>query len=103
MTYSKEGLEGSMLTYHCGIGSYPHPVSKRACQNGEWSVMLLPNGKRVSVSTCRGMLKKNYYQCEAGLIDAYSITFDVLVNNRYLWILIRIADLIFFFHFWIFK
>lgn len=55
VSYSNDGLEGSVMTYHCNFGYYPYPVSKRVCNSrGEWSVMILPNGKTVSTATCKG-------------------------------------------------
>ena len=49
------GLVGSVLTYHCGLGKYPFPVSSRLCgANGEWSLMRLANGRPVSQATCKG-------------------------------------------------
>ncbi|XP_062872831.1 complement factor B [Trichomycterus rosablanca] len=66
VTYSNEGLEGSVLTYHCGIGSYPYPFRRRVCQRGEWSVMVLPNGKRVSTATCREILCPAQLKLDSG-------------------------------------
>lgn len=44
-----------MLTYHCGLGKYPFPVSYRVCgADGEWSVMRLANGRPTSHATCKG-------------------------------------------------
>lgn len=55
VSYSNEGLEGSVLTYHCKFGHYPFPVSMRVCTSGgEWSIMTLPNGKTVSTAACKG-------------------------------------------------
>lgn len=49
------GLEGSVLTYHCGPGQYPFPVSYRLCgADGEWSLMRIANGRPVSRATCKG-------------------------------------------------
>lgn len=49
------GLEGSVLTYHCGPGKYPFPVSYRICgADGEWSPMRLANGRPASRATCKG-------------------------------------------------
>lgn len=51
------GLEGSILTYHCGLGQYPFPVSYRTCNaDGEWSPMRLPSGRIVSRATCKGQI-----------------------------------------------
>ncbi len=50
----QEGLEGSELTYHCGPGKYPFPVSHRLCADGEWSPMRLVSGRQVSQATCKG-------------------------------------------------
>lgn len=49
------GLEGSVLTYHCGPGKYPFPVSYRICgADGDWSPMRLVSGRRLSRATCKG-------------------------------------------------
>lgn len=49
------GLEGSVLSYHCRPGQYPHPVSYRLCgPDGDWSPMRSASGRRVSQATCRG-------------------------------------------------
>lgn len=62
VSYSSEGLEGSVLTYHCEFGYYPFPVSTRVCiAGGEWSIMTLPNGKTVSTATCKGAVLNMYY------------------------------------------
>lgn len=62
VSYSNEGLEGSVLTYHCKIGYYAYPVSTRVCNpRGDWSVMILPNGKTVSTATCKGKLLNMSY------------------------------------------
>uniref|UniRef100_A0A3Q0S380 C3/C5 convertase n=1 Tax=Amphilophus citrinellus TaxID=61819 RepID=A0A3Q0S380_AMPCI len=54
VTYSKGGLEGSVLTYHCGPGQYPYPVSYRTCgEHGEWSPMRLASGRLMSGATCK--------------------------------------------------
>lgn len=51
----KGGLEGSVLTYHCGPGQYPYPVSYRVCSaDGEWSAMRSPSHRLVSRATCKG-------------------------------------------------
>ncbi|XP_019963483.2 complement C2 [Paralichthys olivaceus] len=57
VTYSQGGLEGSVLTYHCGLGKYPFPVSYRHCgADGEWSQMRAVNGRPVSKATCKDLL-----------------------------------------------
>lgn len=43
-----------MLTYHCGPGRYPYPVSRRLCGDGEWSPMRLTSGRQVSRASCKG-------------------------------------------------
>lgn len=49
------GLEGSVLSYHCGPGQYPDPLSSRLCgPDGDWSPMRSASGRRVSQATCRG-------------------------------------------------
>lgn len=49
------GLEGSVLSYHCSPGQYPHPVSHRLCgPDGAWSPLRSASGRRVSHATCRG-------------------------------------------------
>lgn len=60
VSYSDEGFEGSVLTYHCETGFYPFPVSTRVCfSGGKWSSMTLPNGKTVSNATCKSKLLKS--------------------------------------------
>ncbi|KAL1260174.1 hypothetical protein QQF64_008001 [Cirrhinus molitorella] len=57
VSYSNEGLEGSVLTYHCGAGHYPFPAEKRVCdKDGEWSAMSLPNGKGIRNAVCKEIL-----------------------------------------------
>lgn len=52
------GLEGSVLTYHCGPGQYPYPVSYRVCSaDGEWSPMRSPSHRLVSRATCKGNVR----------------------------------------------
>lgn len=49
------GLEGSVLSYHCSPGQYPHPVRYRLCgADGDWSPMRSASGRPVSQATCRG-------------------------------------------------
>lgn len=49
------GLEGSVLSYHCSPGQYPHPVSYRLCgPGGDWSPMRSASGRWVAQATCRG-------------------------------------------------
>lgn len=63
VSYSNKGLEGSVLTYTCNIGYYPYPVTTRVCNSrGEWSTMILPNGKTVSTATCKGKLLNMSYR-----------------------------------------
>ncbi|KAM9732882.1 complement C2 isoform 2-T2 [Menidia menidia] len=67
VTYSQGGLEGSVLTYHCALGSYPFPVSYRVCgADGEWSPMRLSSGRRVSSATCKDMLCPAQLQLDNG-------------------------------------
>ncbi|XP_066534847.1 complement C2 [Hoplias malabaricus] len=67
VSYSTGGLEGSVLTYHCNVGYYPFPVTKRTCNsNGEWSLMVLPNGKRASTATCKEILCPAQIQLDHG-------------------------------------
>lgn len=49
------GMEGSVLTYHCGPDQYPFPVSSRLCGDyEEWSVMRSNNGRQISRAICKG-------------------------------------------------
>ncbi|XP_060754099.1 complement factor B [Neoarius graeffei] len=67
VSYSNDGLEGSVLTYHCKFGYYPYPVSNRICNSrGEWSIMILPNGKTVSTATCKDILCPAQLQLDNG-------------------------------------
>ncbi|XP_040901827.1 complement C2 [Toxotes jaculatrix] len=67
VTYSQGGLEGSVLTYHCGPGKYPFPVSYRLCgADGEWSLMRLTNGRPVSQATCKDVLCPAQLQLDHG-------------------------------------
>ncbi|GLD65644.1 complement C2-like protein [Lates japonicus] len=67
VTYSQGGLEGSVLTYHCGPGKYPFPVSYRVCgADGEWSVMRLANGRPTSHATCKDVLCPAQLQLDHG-------------------------------------
>ncbi|KAG8002205.1 Complement C2, partial [Nibea albiflora] len=67
VTYSQEGLEGSVLTYHCSLGQYPFPVSQRVCSaDGEWSSMRLVSGRLVSQATCKDMLCPAQLQLDHG-------------------------------------
>ncbi|XP_047449391.1 complement C2 [Mugil cephalus] len=67
VTYSQGGLEGSVLTYHCGPGQYPSPVSFRLCDaNGEWSPMRSSTGRLVSVASCKDMLCPAQLQLDHG-------------------------------------
>ncbi|KAM4627981.1 complement C2 [Polymixia lowei] len=67
VTFSQGGLEGSMLTYHCGPGYYASPVSHRLCNaDGEWSTMRLTNGRQVSQATCKEVLCPAQLQLDHG-------------------------------------
>ncbi|XP_053176897.1 complement C2 [Scomber japonicus] len=67
VTYSQGGLQGSVLTYDCGTGRYPHPVSYRTCgDDGEWSPMRLNSGRRVSHATCKDILCPAQLQLDNG-------------------------------------
>eukprot|EP00064_Thunnus_orientalis_P000310 superscaffoldBa00000015_g310 len=67
VTYSQGGLEGSVLTYHCGPGQYPFPVSYRLCgANGEWSPMRLATGRLVSQASCKNILCPAQLQLDNG-------------------------------------
>ncbi|XP_071753337.2 complement C2 [Centroberyx gerrardi] len=67
VTYSQGGLEGSVLTYHCGPGRYPFPVSHRLCSaDGEWSTMRLANGRPLSQATCKEVLCPAQLQLDNG-------------------------------------
>ncbi|XP_029026251.1 complement C2 [Betta splendens] len=67
VTYSQEGLEGSVLTYHCGPGKYPFPVSYRVCgADGDWSPMRSSSGRRLSGATCKDVLCPAQLQLDNG-------------------------------------
>uniref|UniRef100_A0A8D3DDZ7 C3/C5 convertase n=1 Tax=Scophthalmus maximus TaxID=52904 RepID=A0A8D3DDZ7_SCOMX len=67
VTYSQGGLEGSVLTFHCGPGKYPFPVSYRLCgADGEWSLMRLANGRLVPRATCKDVLCPGQLQLDHG-------------------------------------
>ncbi|XP_059187931.1 complement C2 [Centropristis striata] len=67
VTYSQGGLEGSVLTYHCGPGRYPFPVSSRLCSaDGEWSTMRLTNGRPISRAHCKDVLCPAQLQLDNG-------------------------------------
>ncbi|XP_033486304.1 complement C2 [Epinephelus lanceolatus] len=67
VTYSQGGLEGSVLTYECGLGQYPFPVSFRLCSaEGDWSPMRLTNGRLVSQATCKDVLCPAQLQLDHG-------------------------------------
>ncbi|XP_029301612.1 LOW QUALITY PROTEIN: complement C2 [Cottoperca gobio] len=67
VTYSQGGLEGSVLTYHCGAARYPFPLSYRLCSaDGEWSPMRLTNGRQISRATCKDMLCPAQLQLDHG-------------------------------------
>uniref|UniRef100_A0A3Q3BHL8 C3/C5 convertase n=1 Tax=Kryptolebias marmoratus TaxID=37003 RepID=A0A3Q3BHL8_KRYMA len=65
--YQVGGLEGSVLTYQCGPGQYPFPVSYRICDaDGEWSPMRLPSGRLVSRAACKDVLCPGQLQLDNG-------------------------------------
>ncbi|XP_037335976.2 complement C2 [Pungitius pungitius] len=67
VTYSQGGLEGSVLTYHCGAGRYPFPVSQRLCgADGDWSLVRLTDGRRVHRVTCKDVLCPAQLQLDHG-------------------------------------
>nr|XP_020441546.1 complement factor B-like isoform X2 [Monopterus albus] len=67
VTYSQGGLEGSVLTYHCGAGRYPFPVSYRTCgADGDWSPMRLTSGRPVSQATCKDVMCPAQLQLDHG-------------------------------------
>uniref|UniRef100_A0A3Q2FYQ9 C3/C5 convertase n=1 Tax=Cyprinodon variegatus TaxID=28743 RepID=A0A3Q2FYQ9_CYPVA len=67
VTYSQGGMEGSVMTYHCGPGKYPFPVSFRTCgADGDWSAMRLPTGRLVSWASCKDMLCPGQLQLDNG-------------------------------------
>ncbi|XP_076833277.1 complement C2 [Brachyhypopomus gauderio] len=67
VSYSRGGSEGSVLEYHCEAGHYPSPTKSRVCgPNGEWSTMVLPNGKAVSTATCKEVLCPAQLQLDNG-------------------------------------
>ncbi|KAI4901371.1 hypothetical protein NFI96_014155, partial [Prochilodus magdalenae] len=69
VSYSSGGLVDSVLTYNCKDGQYPYPVKTRVCNSdGKWSVMALPNGKRVSTATCKDVLCLAQLQLDNGEI-----------------------------------
>ncbi|KAM4741959.1 complement C2 [Anableps anableps] len=67
VTYSQGGMEGSVMTYHCEPGKFPHPVSYRTCgADGDWSPMRLPSGRLVSQASCKDMLCPGQLQLDNG-------------------------------------
>ncbi|KAA8593795.1 hypothetical protein FQN60_004629, partial [Etheostoma spectabile] len=61
------GLEGSVLTYHCGPGRYPYPVSHRLCSaDGEWSPMRSTTGRLMSRAICKDVLCPAQLQLDQG-------------------------------------
>uniref|UniRef100_A0A8C2WZZ7 C3/C5 convertase n=1 Tax=Cyclopterus lumpus TaxID=8103 RepID=A0A8C2WZZ7_CYCLU len=67
VTYSQGGLEGSLLTFHCGAGRYPFPVAARLCgADGEWSFMRSANGRQVFRATCKDVLCPAQLQLDHG-------------------------------------
>uniref|UniRef100_H3DA21 C3/C5 convertase n=1 Tax=Tetraodon nigroviridis TaxID=99883 RepID=H3DA21_TETNG len=61
------GLEGSVLSYRCRPGQYPHPVSHRLCgADGDWSPMRTSSGRRVSQAACRDILCPAQLQLDNG-------------------------------------
>lgn len=79
--YSNGGLEGSVLMYQCEVGHYPYPVRTRMCSSkGEWSVMMLPNGRSVLTATCKGE-HEMYYLCTKKCI-LFQFILVVLILRR---------------------
>ncbi|XP_018598425.1 complement C2 isoform X1 [Scleropages formosus] len=67
VSYSLGGAPGSVLTYHCGTGYYPFPVSQRVCDtDGEWATMRLASGRRVTQATCKEVLCPAQIQLDNG-------------------------------------
>ncbi|KAF3693051.1 Complement factor B [Channa argus] len=67
VTYSQGGLQGSVLTYHCGPGQYPFPVSYRLCdEDGDWSPMRFANGRLASQAKCKDVLCPAQLQLDHG-------------------------------------
>ncbi|XP_067306042.1 complement factor B [Pseudorasbora parva] len=67
VSYSNEGLEGSMLTYHCKEGYYPFPATQRVCErDGQWSAMRLPNGRSTLNAVCKEILCPAQLQLDNG-------------------------------------
>nr|WFR52978.1 complement factor B [Squaliobarbus curriculus] len=67
VSYSNEGLEGSVLTYHCKAGHYPFPAMQRVCdRDGQWSAMKLPNRKRTHNAVCKEILCPAQLQLDNG-------------------------------------
>lgn len=67
VTYSQGGMEGSVLTYHCGPDQYPFPVSSRLCgDDEEWSVMRSNNGRQISRAICKDILCPAQLQLDHG-------------------------------------
>ncbi|XP_004076012.1 complement C2 [Oryzias latipes] len=67
VTFSQGGLPGSLLTYHCGPGQYPSPVSSRLCEDdGEWTPMRLATGRLTSSATCKNILCPGQLQLDNG-------------------------------------
>lgn len=67
VAYSNEGLEESVLTYHCKAGHYPYPTMQRVCdRDGQWSAMRLPNGKRTLSAVCKEILCPAQLQLDNG-------------------------------------
>lgn len=67
VSYTQAGIPGSVLSYHCGRGQYPYPVSHRHCEeDGEWSTMRLANGRPVSQARCKNVLCPGQVQLDHG-------------------------------------
>ncbi|CAN9511092.1 unnamed protein product [Ophioblennius macclurei] len=67
VSYSQDGLKGSVMTYHCAAGQYPFPVSYRLCEDsGDWSPMRLASGRLTSRATCKDMLCPAQLQLDHG-------------------------------------
>ncbi|KAM4589324.1 complement C2 [Fundulus diaphanus] len=67
VAYSQGGMEASVMTYDCGPGKFPFPVSSRICgADGDWSAMRLPSGRLVSRPSCKDMLCPGQLQLDNG-------------------------------------
>ncbi|XP_051962829.1 complement C2 [Xyrauchen texanus] len=78
VSYSNQGLEGSILTYHCDVGHYPYPTAQRVCdKDGQWSGMRLPNGKRTLNAMCKEVLCPAQLELDNGQILPWRQWFKV--------------------------